>query len=73
MLLFIALAIAGQKAVDREYDDRGVMDTKVAFLDIFEEVQGLASGRLLGHIWSARRAHLGSNRSPIAVESAPIF
>ena len=56
-----------------EYDDRGDMDTKVAFLDLFEEVQGLAWGRLLGHIWSARRAHLGSNRSSIAVESELIF
>ena len=32
----------GETPVDCEYDDRGVMDTQVAFLDLFEEVQGLA-------------------------------
>ena len=39
------------------------------FLSFFEDFQGAASGRLRGHIWSARRGHLGLSVSSIAVES----
>ena len=42
LLLFGAVAVLASNPVDCVYDDGGDMDPKVAFLDIFEEVQGLA-------------------------------